>query len=330
MNQTADDSILSRLRRTPGLRRLVQETSLSPRQLVAPLFVAARDDDAGPIEALPGVVRHRPEDVGALATTLVERGVGGVLLFGVPASRDAIGSEADATDGPVQRAIRVIRHAAPDLPIATDVCLCQYTATGSCDVGDATGGPDHEATLQRYAAIACSHAAAGADIVAPSGMADGQVAAIRRGLDAGGHAMTAILAYAAKFASSLYGPFRTAADSAPTGTGGRAHCQLPIGAAREARLEACQDEREGADMIMVKPAGMYLDVIASVRAQATRPVAAYQVGGEYAMLHAAASRGWLDLRPSVLESLIAIRRAGADVIITYFAADAALWLEDGP
>ena len=315
---------MRRLRRSEGLRRLVRETRLAPADLVQPLFVVTGSGVDQPIESLPGQ-RHVSADVAAaIAAECQARGVGGMLLFGLPDHKDEEGSSAWDDAGPVQEAIRAIRHAAPGLPIITDVCLCQYTAHGACGVLH-DGQVDNDATLPLLARVALSHARAGADAVAPSDMMDGRVGAIRSALDAGGLTDTAIFAYSTKFASAFYGPFRDAAGSAPK-SGDRKGYQLDPANAREAVREALLDAAEGADALMVKPAGPYLDIIARTRDASPLPLAAYQVSGEYAMLEAAAAAGVLDRRTAILESLTAIRRAGADLVITYWASEAAEWL----
>jgi porphobilinogen synthase len=319
-----------RLRRTPALRALVRETRLHPAMLVQPLFVQADGGLREPIGAMPGQDRlglaALPEEAGRLRAA----GVRSVLLFGLPSAKDGIGSGAWAPDGIVQEAIRILRQTDPELAIIADVCLCEYTSHGHCGVlggGAEDATVDNDATLELLARTAISLASAGADIVAPSAMMDGQVAAIRAALDAAGHGQTAILAYAAKHASAFYGPFREAADSAPA-FGDRRSYQMDPANGREALREIDADLAEGADMIMVKPALPALDLVAAARARTSVPIAAYQVSGEYAAICAAAANGWLDRRAAALESLVAIARAGADVIVTYFAAEAAGWLRD--
>ena len=319
-----------RLRRTTGLRTLVRETRLHHGMLVQPLFVRAGSDVAEPIEAMPGQQRISVDRLPGVADELREAGVRSVLLFGLPATKDADGSGAWADDGIVQQAIRTLRLADPTLTIVADVCLCEYTSHGHCGVlrGPADAAiVDNDATLELLGRTAASLAAAGADIVAPSAMMDGQVAAIRAALDANGHGEVAVLAYAAKHASAFYGPFREAAGSAPQ-FGDRRSYQMDPGNGREALREIDADLAEGADAIMIKPALPALDLVAAARERTTVPIAAYQVSGEYAAICAAAERGWLDRRAAALESLTAIARAGADIIVTYFAADAARWLRD--
>jgi porphobilinogen synthase len=319
-----------RLRRTPALRALVRETRLHPTMLVQPLFVQADGGLREPITAMPGQYRL---GLGALpdeARRLRAARIGAVLLFGLPSTKDAIGSGAWAADGIVQEAIRMLRGTDPEMAIIADVCLCEYTSHGHCGVLDGNGEDaviDNDASLEPLTHTAVSLAEAGADIVAPSAMMDGQVAAIRRALDRSGHGQTAILAYAAKHASAFYGPFREAADSAPA-FGDRRSYQMDPANGREALREIGADLVEGADLIMVKPALPSLDLVAAARARTEVPIAAYQVSGEYAAICAAAANGWLDRRAVALESLVAIARAGADIIVTYFAAEAAAWLRD--
>jgi porphobilinogen synthase len=317
-----------RLRRTPGLRRLVRETRLHPDMLVQPLFVRPGHEVREEIGAMPGQFRLSPDELPAEAARLRDAGVGAVLLFGLPGDKDDQGSGAWADDGIVQQALRTLRAADPELTLIADVCLCEYTSHGHCGViaGDTV---DNDATLPLLARSAISLAAAGADVVAPSAMMDGQVAAIRRALDGEGRQDVAILAYAAKHASAFYGPFRDAADSAPQ-RGDRKSYQMDPANGREALREIDADLAEGADMIMVKPALPALDILAAARGRTNVPLAAYQVSGEYASLVAAAQNGWLDRRAAALESLTAIARAGADLIITYFAAEAAEWLRKEP
>jgi porphobilinogen synthase len=313
-----------RLRRTEGLRALVRQTHLSPSGFVAPLFVRTGRGLREPIASLPGQARLSADEAAREADALAALGVRAVLLFGLPDAKDAQATGAYADDGVVQQAVRLLRRRHPDLVIATDVCACGYTDHGHC--GLLRGGEvDNDATVDLLARIAASHAAAGADIVAPSAMMDGQVAAIREALDAAGFTGVAIMAYAAKHASAFYGPFRDAADSAPQ-FGDRRGYQMDPANLREALREVALDAEEGADIVMIKPALAYLDVIRAVRKAVALPVAAYWVSGEYAMLKAAAANGWLDERGAVLEVLTAIRRAGADLIVTYAAADAARWL----
>ncbi len=316
-----------RLRRTEGTRRLVRETSLRPSQLVLPMFAVAGEGIRQPVDALPGVSRLSSDLMVGEARVAHEAGVGGVLLFGVTDQKDAVAISAYADDGVVQQAVRALKAALPDLVVITDVCLCAYTDHGHCGLLDAAGVVDNDLSLPVLTRVAVSHAAAGADIVAPSDMMDGRVGAIREGLDAAGYADTAIMAYSAKYASAFYGPFREAAGSAP-GHGDRRGYQMDPPNIREAIREVEQDEAEGADMVMVKPAATYLDVIQAVRGVTDLPVAAYHVSGEFAMIKAAAERGWLDERTAMMETLTAITRAGADIVITYAAVDAAHWIRE--
>jgi porphobilinogen synthase len=313
-----------RMRATAARRALVRETRLSPAQLVMPLFVVSGHGRREPIPSMPGQARLSPDLVVELAGELASLGVGGVMLFGIPDAKDDEGAAAADPAGPVPEAIRRLRATGVQLAVAADVCLCEYTTHGHCGIvsGDRI---DNDATLPRLADAAVAYADAGADIVAPSGMMDGQVAAIRAGLDAAGLVDTAILAYASKHASALYGPFRDAADSTPAFGDRRSH-QMDPGNAREALRELAIDAAEGADMLMVKPAITSLDLLARARQRFDLPLAAYQVSGELAMLEAAAERGWLDRQRAALELLTAIARAGADVILTYLARDAASWL----
>jgi porphobilinogen synthase len=314
---------LRRLRRTPALRRLVAETRLSIDGLVAPLFVKAGIDAPEPIVSMPGVVQHSQESLRKEARQLADLGVPAVMLFGIPAAKDPNGSGADAVDGVVQTAVRNLRDEVGDaMVLMTDDCLDEYTDHGHCGVLTSDGAVDNDATLERYASIALSQAAAGTDVVAPSGMMDGQVAAIRAALDGGGFSEVAIVAYSAKYASALYGPFRDAAECAPQ-FGDRRGYQMDPPNTREALEEVAADVDEGADIVMVKPALAYLDVIAAIRARFSVPVAAYHVSGEYAMVKAAAQLGWLDGEAVALEHLVAIKRAGADIILTYLAREVA-------
>lgn len=314
-----------RRRRSPALRELLRETRLTTGDLVLPVFVAERPEDALPIAAMPGVVRHSLETLDAEMESAAASGLRGVLLFGVPARKDGIGSAGCDPEGIVPRAVRRIKKLGLPLAIITDVCLCGYTDHGHCGIV-AGGEVVNDATLERLAEIAACHARAGADVVAPSAMMDGMVAALRSGLDAAGHDHVAILSYAIKYASAFYGPFREAAASAPR-FGDRRSYQMDSANAREALLEARLDVQEGADMLMVKPALPYLDVVRRVRDELPElPLFAYQVSGEYSMIRAAAAAGFVDGCAVALESLLAIKRAGADAIITYFAKEAAAWL----
>jgi porphobilinogen synthase len=315
-----------RLRRTAALRDLVRETDLAPRHLVAPLFVKEGIVEPAPIGSMPGQSQHTLESLRKEAREIFERGVRAFVLFGVPARKDAEGSEAWNEEGIAQRGIRALREELGDEAVViADLCLDEYTDHGHCGVLDDAGEVDNDRTLERYVRIAGSQARAGVDLVAPSGMMDGQVAAIRGALDEGGFAEVGILAYAAKFASAFYGPFREAAECAPR-FGDRAGYQMDPGNGDEALREIRADLQEGADVVMVKPALPYLDVIRRAKEETGAPVAAYNVSGEYAMVKAAAERGWIDEPRIVLEILTAIRRAGADLILTYHAGDAADWL----
>ncbi|MFB6157727.1 MAG: porphobilinogen synthase [Haloferacaceae archaeon] len=315
-----------RLRRD-GIRGLVSETRLDATDLVAPVFVDATATERVPIDSMPGQERVPVEQAAARVEELREVGVEAVMLFGVPESKDAVGTRAWAEDGVVQRAARRI-SAETDAYVVTDVCLCEYTSHGHCGVlePDAREDPTltvrNDATLDLLARTAVSHVEAGADMVAPSSMTDGMVGAIREALDAAGHEGTPIMSYAAKYESAFYGPFRDAADGAPA-FGDRRHYQMDPANGREALREVALDVEQGADVLMVKPGLPYLDVVRRVRDRFDRPVAAYNVSGEYAMLHAAADRGWLDLEETALESLLSMKRAGADLIVTYFAEDLA-------
>jgi porphobilinogen synthase len=305
------------------MRRLVAEARLSIDDLVAPLFVKEGIPEAEPVASMPGVVQHTQESLRKDVRTLCDLGIPAVILFGIPARKDGRGSSADDPDGVVQVAVRNVRdEVGDDLVVITDDCLDEYTDHGHCGILTPAGEVDNDATIERYAEIAVSHAEAGVDVVAPSGMMDGQVGAIRGALDDAGHASTAILAYAAKYASALYGPFRDAAECAPK-FGDRRGYQMDPPNAREATAEARLDVDEGADMVMVKPALAYLDVIAALRAELSVPVAAYHVSGEYAMVKAAGELGWLDATATALEHLVAIKRAGADFVLTYLAREVA-------
>jgi porphobilinogen synthase len=313
-----------RLRRTEGLRRLVRETRLSPADFVFPLFVAHGRALRQEIDSMPGQYHLSPDGLAREAEELRALGIPAVLLFGLPATKDEQGSEAYADDGIVQEAVRALKHAAPDLIVITDVCLCEYTSHGHCGVV-VDGEVDNDQTLELLARTALSHARAGVNMVAPSDMMDGRVAAIRRALDENGFAHLPIMSYAAKYASAFFGPFRVAADSAPQ-FGDRRGYQMDPPNVREALREIEADIAEGADIVMVKPALAYLDVLARARQRFDLPLAAYNVSGEYAMVKAADRLGWLDGRRTALEVLTAIKRAGADIIITYHAKEAASWL----
>ena len=313
-----------RLRRTAALRRLVAETRLSVDDLVAPLFVREGIDEPQPVASLPGVVQHTRASLRAEVSALRDLGVPAVILFGIPEEKDAVGSEAWNPDGVVQVALRDLRDEVGDeMVLMADLCVDEYTDHGHCGVLDGHGSVDNDATLELYARAAVAQAEAGADVTAPSGMMDGQVAAIRGALDDSGHVDTVILAYAAKYASALYGPFRDAVDVQIVGGGDRRGYQQDPPNAREAIIEIMADVDQGADMVMVKPALSYLDVIAEARAVVDVPLAAYHVSGEYAMVQAAAANGWLDGDAVGMEHLLSIRRAGADFILTYLARRAA-------
>ncbi len=312
---------MRRLRRTEGLRSMVRETHLRPEDLILPLFADATTDTPKDVSSMPGVRRHPVAALPSVAEAAMEDGVTAVILFGVPASKDERGSRADAADGVVQRAVRALKDELPDLTVLTDVCLCEYTSHGQCGIWK-DGAVDNDATLERLASTAVSHADAGADVVAPSDMMDGRVAAIRRALSDARREETAILSYAAKYASSFYGPFRDAADSAPD-VGDRRGYQMDPANAREALREVRLDVEEGADMVMVKPAMPYLDVLGEVRRELDVPVAAYHVSGEYAMIRAAGQKGWLDDAEAMHEAALSIKRAGADLIVTYAARELA-------
>jgi len=315
---------MRRLRRTPALRRLVAETRLSVDDLVAPLFLREGIDGPRPVASMPGVVQHTRESLRKEVRALADLGVPAVILFGVPAGKDATGSAAWDPAGIAQLGLADVRdEVGDDLVVMADLCLDEYTDHGHCGLLAVDGTVDNDATLALYARVAVAQAEAGADVVAPSGMMDGQVAAIRAALDAAGHPSTAILAYAAKFASPLYGPFRDAVDVSIASGGDRKAYQEDYRNPREALAEVALDVAEGADMVMVKPAVAYLDVIAAVRARFDVPVAAYHVSGEYAMIKAAAAAGWVDGAAVALEQLTAVKRAGADLILTYLARELA-------
>lgn len=318
-----------RLRRTPGLRSLVRETRVTPGDLILPLFFSEMLDSPRPIATMPGVAQLPVSAAAAEARRARALGLGGVLLFGLPRTKDAVGTSAYDPDGPVARAVSEMKAAVPELVVMTDVCVDEYTDHGHCGLlrtrSDGTIEVDNDATLEVLARAAVTHARAGADVVAPSDMMDGRVGAIRRALDGDGHSDVALLSYAVKYASAFYGPFRDAADCAPK-FGDRSGYQMDPGNAREALRETRLDEEEGADMLMVKPAMPYLDILTRVREATALPLGAYNVSGEYAMLRAAAAAGMLDERRAVVELLTSIRRAGADFIFTYHAPMAAEWL----
>jgi porphobilinogen synthase len=318
---------------------MVRETALSPADFVVPLFVRHGRDQRVPVKSMPGVSQMTVDKLAAEARQIVALGIPAVILFGIPAAKNATGSENISPAGIVPQAIRAIKDAAPDLLVISDMCFCEYTDHGHCGIINAPGQPHYtpalpkgyllnDPTLDLLGQASVVHVQAGADIIAPSGMVDGMVAAIRGSLDAAGYQHAAVMSYAVKYASGFYGPFRDAAESPPQ-FGDRSQYQMDPANRREALREAALDAAEGADILMVKPALPYLDILSAVREAFDLPTAAYQVSGEYAMLHAAAANGWLDLRRCAMESLTAIKRAGADMILTYFAVDAARWLQDG-
>ncbi|MDQ4020105.1 MAG: porphobilinogen synthase [Actinomycetota bacterium] len=314
-----------RLRATAAMRRLVRETSVGAHQLVLPVFVKQGATEALPIVAMPGVLQHTAESLRKAAADAVAAGVGGIMLFGVPTTRDATGSGAIDPDGVLNAALRDVRaEVGDDIVIMADTCLDEFTDHGHCGLLDATGGVDNDATLAMYAAMAVAQVEAGAHLVGLSGMMDGQVGVVREALDAAGHQDAGILAYSAKYASAFYGPFRDAVESQLIGD--RMTYQQDPANAREALREAALDLAEGADIVMVKPAMSYLDVLQAVAEVSDVPVAAYQVSGEYSMVEAAVAQGWLDRRRAVVETLTSIRRAGADLVLTYWAVQAAGWL----
>jgi porphobilinogen synthase len=318
-----------RLRRTSALRDLVRETTLEPSDFVYPLFVVPGDSVRNPVSSMPGIDQVSIDQLQGEAHELAALGLKAVLLFGIPGAKDPHGVESHADDGIVQQAIRALKDAHPELVVMTDVCMCEYTDHGHCGLLDDEGNVLNDETLEVLGRIAVSHGEAGADVVAPSGMIDGMVGAIRAALDGESHQNVAILSYAVKYASAFYGPFREAAEGAPAFGDRRSH-QMDPGNAREALREAALDVEEGADALMVKPALGYLDVVHSIRERFPElPLAAYNVSGEYAMVKAAAANGWLDERAVVLEVLTGIRRAGADLVVTYHAKDAAAWLQSG-
>ena len=310
-----------RLRRTEALRGLVRETRLHPSQLILPLFVRSGKGVRTPVESMPGCFQTSVDELVKDAREARDAGIGGVLLFGIPDTKDATGSSAWDDQGPVQQALRALKREVPEVVAITDVCMCEYTDHGHCGILR-DGEVVNDETIELLVKEALSHARAGADMVAPSDMMDGRVAAIREALDDAGFAQTPIMAYSAKFAGPFYGPFRDAAESTPK-SGDRRGYQMDAANANEAVREAMQDVAEGADIVMVKPAGPYLDIIRQVKDTTGYPVAAYQVSGEFAMIQAAAERGWIDGERVMMDSLLSIRRAGADMIITYFARQAA-------
>lgn len=314
-----------RLRRTATLRRMVQETVLTVDDLVYPLFVTPGAGVCQEISSMPGQCRRSVDRTVEECRRAADLGIPAVLLFGIPERKDPTGSEASSQNGVVQRACAAIKQAVPELCVITDVCLCEYTSHGHCGILAPRGAVENDLTLHRLAEVAVSHARAGADMIAPSDMMDGRVATIRAALDEADFAEIPIMSYAVKYASAFYGPFREAADSSPQ-CGDRQGYQMAPPNRREALREIAADIAEGADIIMVKPAMTYLDIIRDVREACAHPLAAYQVSGEYSMLKAAASRGWLDEERAVRETLIGIKRAGADIILTYYAAEMACWL----
>ncbi|GHD29451.1 porphobilinogen synthase [Nocardiopsis kunsanensis] len=312
-----------RLRRGRALRRLVAETAVRPENLILPMFVKEGLTEPVPISSMPGQVQHTKESLRKAAAEAAEAGVGGLMLFGIPEHKDTTGTQADDPNGVVQDALRDLSaEVGDDIVLMADLCLCEYTDHGHCGPLQVDGHVDNDLTLERYASIAAAQADAGAAVVAPSGMMDGQVAAIRAGLDRAGHTQVPVLAYAAKYSSVFYGPFREAAEGAPQ-SGDRSGYQQDPANAREALREVALDVAEGADMVMVKPGLAYLDVVAKVADTSPVPVSAYQVSGEYAMIEAAAERGWLERDQAIVEVLTSYRRAGAEQILTYWATEAA-------
>ncbi len=315
-----------RLRQNPSLRTMLQETSLSPRDFIYPLFVDETIDEPAPVASMPGVYRLPLSDVGNLVSKVADLGIPGVILFGIPAHKDAVGSSGWDPHGIVQKAIRAAKEAAPELCVIADTCFCEYTDHGHCGVLRGHD-VDNDATLENLQRLALSYAEAGVDVVAPSGMMDGMVAAIRAVLDDQGHQHIPIMSYAVKYASAYFGPFRDAADSAPS-FGDRSSYQMNPANRREALREAQLDIEEGADILMVKPALAYLDIIRDVKETTRLPLAVYNVSGEYAMIKAAANQGWIDEKRLVLETMTAMKRAGADVILSYHALDVARWINN--
>jgi porphobilinogen synthase len=316
---------LRRMRRTETLRALVRETELSPAHLIQPLFVVAGEGIREGVESMPGIERFSISNLVEEAGEIAAAGIRSVLLFGVPAAKDEVGSGAYDEEGIVQMAVRALKDAHPDLVVITDVCLCEYTSHGHCGIVRPDGEVDNDLSVELLAKTAISHAEAGADAVAPSDMMDGRIGSIRYQLDEEGHPGVPVIAYSAKYASAFYGPFREAAESTPS-AGDRRGYQMDPANAAEAVREAELDLDEGADMLMVKPATPYLDVVRRVKDATAAPLAAYHVSGEYSMLKAAAANGWIDERAAVVETLTSIRRAGADAIVTYYAKEAAPWL----
>jgi porphobilinogen synthase len=316
------------MRTTAAMRRLTAEVQLAPQQLILPAFIREGLDEPNPITSMPGVVQHTTDTLKRAAAEAAAAGLGGIMLFGIPERRDATGSAGIDPDGVLNRAIADVRAEVGDeLVVMSDLCLDEFTDHGHCGVLDAQGRVDNDATLEIYGQMAVVQAEAGAHMLGPSGMMDGQVAVIRQALDAAGLQDTAVLAYAAKYASAFYGPFREAVDSQLAGD--RRTYQMDASNRREAMLEVELDLEEGADLIMVKPAMSYLDIVADVAAMSPVPVSAYQISGEYAMIEAAAANGWIDRRVAITESVLGIRRAGADTVLTYWATELAGWLKEG-
>ena len=313
---------MRRLRRTEALRRMVRETRLDPSQFIWPLFVRSGTGVRAPIGSMPGVSQTSVDEMLRDAEKAVAAQIGGILLFGIPDTKDATGSSAWDPQGPVPAAVRAVKREFPHLVVVTDVCMCEYTDHGHCGLLTSSGEVDNDATLELLSREALAHAEAGADIVAPSDMMDLRIGHMRHALDSAGFTQTPIMSYAAKYASAFYGPFREAAESTPA-FGDRRSYQMDPANGREALREVKLDVEEGADILMVKPAGAYLDIIAAVKRETQMPLAAYQVSGEYSMIKAAAERGWIDGDRAMMESLVAIARAGADMTITYFALEAA-------
>lgn len=316
-----------RLRTTPAMRRLTAENRIAPAELILPAFIREGLSEPNPIASMPGVVQHTTETLKRAASEAVERGVGGIMLFGIPEARDAEGTASLDPNGVLNKAIRDVRaEVGDDLVIMSDVCLDEFTDHGHCGVLDSNGYVDNDATLGIYAKMAVAQADAGAHVLGPSGMMDGQIGVIRQALEDAGHVNTAVVAYAAKYASAFYGPFREAVDSQLKGD--RRTYQMDAANRREAIQEVELDLAEGADMVMVKPAMSYLDILRDVAEMSPVPVAAYQISGEYAMIEAAAANGWIDRRAAITESVLGIRRAGANMVLTYWATELAGWLKD--
>ncbi|TFI00360.1 porphobilinogen synthase [Micrococcus lylae] len=317
-----------RLRQSPAMRRLVAETRLHPSELILPAFIKEGADEPLPIASMPGVVQHTTDSLKAAAAEAAELGLGGIMLFGVPETRDATGSAGLDPQGVLNRAIADVKAEVGDgLLVMSDLCLDEFTDHGHCGVLREDGAVDNDATLEIYGQMAVAQAEAGADVLGPSGMMDGQVRVIREALDAAGHTDAVIFAYAAKYSSAFYGPFRDAVDSQLTGD--RKTYQMDAANRTEALREVCLDLEEGADMVMVKPAMAYLDIVRDVAETADVPVSAYQISGEYAMIEAAAAQGWIDRRAAIAESVLSIRRAGAGSVLTYYAAELGRWIKEG-